>query len=417
MAVPKQKQSHARTSKRRAQHKISAPSLNACPQCHQPRRLTACARTAGPTRVARSWRCATRTITTTTTSSVREPVAVAVGANGADHGPGGGGRGAAPPAERGPPVLLFGPAAEIGEMPEGVEVIDAPVSIAKAQDPARAVRANPDASIVAAVSAVADGRAEALVSGGSTGTALAASLFRIKRGRGIHRPALAVLVPVPGTPFLLLDAGANVEVRPEHLVQFAHMGAAFMETAMGLPRPRVGLLSNGEEASKGPEDLVAAHTALSDAESGLNFVGNVEGFAIGTGEADVIVTDGFTGNVALKVMEGTSAVLLGAVREAATSSKRSTIGGLLLRPALRELRDQLDPQAVGGAVLLGLRKLVVVPHGSFEAAGITNAIDLAARGVREDVVGRTLETLAAAGALRRAPAEVSALASTVPDQP
>jgi glycerol-3-phosphate acyltransferase PlsX len=131
----------------------------------------------------------------------------------------------------------------------------------------------------------------------------------------------------------------------------------------------------------------------------------------------VIVTDGFTGNVALKVMEGTSSVLLGAVRDAATSSKRSTIGGLMLRPALRELRDQLDPQAVGGAVLLGLRKLVVVPHGSFEAAGITNAIRLAARGVREDVVGRTLETLAGAGALRRVPAEVSAVVSSVPDQP
>jgi phosphate acyltransferase len=347
-----------------------------------------------------------------------EPVTVAVDANGADHGPAEVARGAAAAtSEHDVRVLLFGPATQMGEMPDEVEVVDAPVSIAKAEDPARAVRANPDASIVAAVSAVGDGRADALVSGGSTGTALAASLFRIKRGRGIHRPALAVLVPVPGAPFLLLDAGANVEVRPEHLVQFAHMGAAFMETAMGVSRPRVALLSNGEEASKGPEDLVAAHSVLSDADSRLNFVGNVEGFAIGTGEADVIVTDGFTGNVALKVMEGTSAVLLGAVRDAATSSKRSTIGGLLLRPALRELRDQLDPQAVGGAVLLGLRKLVVVPHGSFEAAGITNAIGLAARGVREDVVGRTLETLAAAGALRRAPAEVSAVASSVPDQP
>src|SRR5215207_1068947 len=262
-----------------------------------------------------------------------DPVAVAVDANGADLGPAEVARGAAAAAERGVRVLLFGPAAQMGEMPEGVEVIDAPVSIAKAQDPVRAVRANPDASIVAAVSAVADGRAEALVSGGSTGTALAASLFRIKRGRGIHRPALAVLVPVPGAPFLLLDAGANVEVRPEHLVQFAHMGAAFMETAMGLPRPRVALLSNGEEASKGPEDLVAAHAVLSDSASRLNFVGNVEGFAIGTGEAAVI----------------------------------------------------------------------------------TNAIRLAARGVREDVVGRTLETLAGAGALRRVPAEVSAVVSSVPD--
>jgi glycerol-3-phosphate acyltransferase PlsX len=346
-----------------------------------------------------------------------DPVAVAVDANGADLGPAEVARGAAAAAERGVRVLLFGPAAQIGEAPDGVEVIDAPVSIAKATDAARAVRANPDASIVAAVNAVADGRADALVAGGSTGTALAAALFRIRRGKGIHRPALAVLVPVPGAPFLLLDAGANVEVRPEHLVQFAHMGAAFMEAAMGVSQPRVALLSNGEEPTKGPEDLVAAHAVLSEAESRLNFVGNVEGFAIGTGAADVIVTDGFTGNVVLKVMEGTSAVLLGAVREAATSSKRSQVGGMLLRPALRGLRDELDPQAVGGAVLLGLRKLVVVPHGSFEAGGIATAIGLAERGVREDVVGRTLERLAAAGALRRAPAEVSAAASSVPEQP
>jgi phosphate acyltransferase len=195
------------------------------------------------------------------------------------------------------------------------------------------------------------------------------------------------------------------------------MGAAFMESAMGVSQPRVALLSNGEEPSKGPEELVAAHAVLSAEDSRLNFVGNVEGFAIGTGEADVIVTDGFTGNVALKVMEGTSSVLLGAVRSAATSSTRSKAGGLLLRPALRGLRDELDPEAAGGAVLLGLRKLVVVPHGSFTAEGIATAIGLAERGVREDVVGRTLERLAAAGALRKAPAEVSAVGSSVPEQP
>src|SRR5215210_2232644 len=295
-----------------------------------------------------------------------DPVAVAVDANGADHGPAEVARGAAVAAEAGVRVLLFGPAAEIGEMPAGVEVIDAPVSIAKAGDPARAVRANPDASIVAAVSAVADGRADALVSGGSTGTALAASLFRIKRGRGIHRPALAILVPVPGAPFLLLDAGANVEVRPEHLVQFAHMGAAFMEAVAGVASPRVALLANGTEATKGTEVVVAAHGVLSGS-SGLNFVGNVEGFAIGTGAADVIVADGFTGNVALKVMEGSSAAMLSAVRAAAMSSLRSRVGGLLLRPALRELRSELDPEEAGGAVLLGLRRLGVVPHGSFSA--------------------------------------------------
>ena len=181
-----------------------------------------------------------------------------------------------------------------------------------------------------AVEAVASGRADALVSGGSTGAALAASLFRFKRARGVHRPALAIVVPVPGSPFLLLDAGANVAVRPEHLVQFAHMGAAFMEVVMGVQRPRVALLSNGEEPTRGPEDVVAAHAALSENPGAIDFVGNVEGFAIGKGVCDVLVADGYAGNVALKVMEGTSDVLLRSVRDAAMSSTRSKLGGLLL---------------------------------------------------------------------------------------
>jgi phosphate acyltransferase len=306
---------------------------------------------------------------------------------------------------------VFGPAGEIDSAP-GIEIVDARESIAKAADPARAVRSTPDASIVQAMRAVADGRAEAIVSGGSTGAALAAGLFHVKRARGVHRPALAVLVPVPGRPFLLLDCGANVEVRPEHLVQFAHMGAAFMEVVMGIERPRVALLSNGTEPSKGTEDVVAAHAALAGGQ--LAFAGNVEGFAVGTGEADVIVTDGFTGNVFLKVMEGTADTLLRAVRDAAMSSPRAKAGGLLLKPALGGLRAAIDPEAQGGAFLLGLRRLGVVPHGSFGANGIARAIELAARGARSDVVGRTHERLAAAGALRRA-AEPSAAPATVPD--
>jgi glycerol-3-phosphate acyltransferase PlsX len=344
-----------------------------------------------------------------------EPVTVAVDANGADKGPAEVARGAALAAAAGTRVLLFGPASEFGDTGAGVEVVDAPVSIAKDPDPARAVRRTPDASIVRAVEAVAEGRADALVSGGSTGAALAAALFRFKRARGVHRPALAIVVPVPKAPFLLLDAGANVEVRPEHLVQFAHMGAAFMEVVMGVERPRVALLSNGEEASKGPEAVVAAHATLREQPGDLNFVGNVEGFAIGTGAADVIVADGFAGNVALKVMEGSSSALLGAIRGAAMSSARAKLGGLLLRPALRGLRDELDPEEAGGAVLLGLRRLAVVPHGSFGARGFARAIEVAARGVRLDIAGRTHERLAAAGALRRA--EVSETAASVPEQP
>jgi glycerol-3-phosphate acyltransferase PlsX len=239
------------------------------------------------------------------------------------------------------------------------------------------------------------------VSGGSTGAALAASLFRIKRLKGVHRPALAMLMPVPGRPFLLLDAGANVDVRPEHLVQFAHMGAAFMRAVAGVERPRVALLANGTERGKGTEAVVAAHETRADGFEG--FAGNVEGFAIATGEVDVIVTDGFTGNVMLKTMEGTSKALLDAIRGAALSSARSKAGGLLLKPALGGLRASIDPEAQGGAVLLGLRRLVVVPHGSFGERGVATAVAVAARGVREDVVGRTHAALQAAGALRRAP--------------
>jgi glycerol-3-phosphate acyltransferase PlsX len=311
-------------------------------------------------------------------------------------------------------VLLFGPAAAVGATGPGVEVVDAPVSIAKAADPARAVRSTPQASIVLAVRAVAEGRADALVSGGSTGAALAAGLFELKRAHGIHRPALAVLVPAPRAPFLLLDAGANVEVRSEHLVQFAHMGAAFMEAVMGVDRPRVALLANGTEPSKGSEEVVAAHARLAG-QAGLRFVGNVEGFAVGTGAADVMVAGGFAGNVALKVMEGTSAALLGAIRDAARSSPRARLGGLLLRSALRGLRDLIDPQEQGGAFLLGLRGLAVVPHGSFGARGFQRAIELAARGVREDVAGRTHERLSVAGALRVAAAEASAPVASVPE--
>src|ERR671911_1808927 len=341
-----------------------------------------------------------------------ERVTVAVDANGADLGPSEVARGAALAAERGIDVILFGPAAELSGA--SVEVVEAPVSIAKAADPARAVRSTPEASIVQAIEAVAGGRAHALVSGGSTGAALAASLFRFKRARGVHRPALAIVVPVPKAPFLLLDAGANVEVRPEHLVQFAHMGAAFMEVVMGVERPRVALLSNGEEPSKGPEDVVAAHAALSENPGAIDFVGNVEGFAIGKGVCDVLVADGFAGNVALKVMEGTSDVLLRSVRDAAMASLRSKLGGMLLRPALRGLRDEIDPEAHGGALLLGLRHLGVVPHGSFGARGFASAIEVAARGVRDDVLGRTHERLAQAGALR--PGEPSAAAATGPHE-
>lgn len=333
-------------------------------------------------------------------------VTVAVDANGADLGPAEVAAGAAIAASQGVRVVLFGPAEAFGEVADGIEVVDAPVSIAKAPDPVRASRANPDASIVLATRAVAAGDADAFVSGGSTGPALAAGLFNIKRATGIHRPALAIPVPVPGDPVTIVDVGANVEVRPEHLVQFGFMGAALAQTVLGIERPRVGLLSIGEEDTKGTPLVVDAHAALRDrmAEGGtFDFIGNVEGNEVTNGRADVIVTDGFTGNVALKLMEGVSEKMLRAIRDVAGSSRRAKAGGLLLRPALLEFREVIDPESAGGAYLLGLRRLGVVPHGRFSRRGIAQAILLAARAVDGDVVGRTHAALDAAHALRVTP--------------
>jgi glycerol-3-phosphate acyltransferase PlsX len=335
------------------------------------------------------------------------PITVAVDANGADLGPAEVAAGAAIAAAKGTRVLLFGPAAEIGPVPDGVEVIDAPVSIAKAPDPANAVRSTPDASIVLAARAVAAGEADALVSGGSTGAALAAGLFNIKRARGIHRPALALPMPVPGAPVLLLDVGANVEVRPEHLVQFAYMGAAFAQSVMGVASPRVGLLSNGEEADRGTPDVIAAHRRLAES-AGITFVGNVEGTGVTEGVADVVVMDGFTGNVTLKLMEGVSNKLMRSIREVASQSPRGRIGGLLLRRPLHALRENIDPEVQGGAYMLGLRRVGVVAHGRFTRRGFARAIEVAERAVREDVVTRTLTALDAAGALRQSPSDTPA---------
>ena len=329
-------------------------------------------------------------------------ITVAVDAGGADLGPREVAAGAAVAANQGVGVLLFGPAEEIGEVGPGVELIDAPVSIAKAPDPAFAVRTTPEASIVQAARAVADGRAQALVSGGSTGSALAAALFNLRRDRGIYRPALALPLPIPGSsPVLLLDVGANVTCRPEHMVQFAHMGSAFAQVMLGIESPKVALLSNGEEPAKGTPDLVFVHEQLAGpAGAGLNFIGNIEGTQLPERAADVVVMDGFTGNVTLKLAEGISARTLRAVKEAALSSWRSRLGGLLLAPAVRKLRAEIDPEDQGGAYMLGLRQLGIVAHGRFSSRGFARAIEVAARGVQEDVIGRTRKALEHAGALR-----------------
>ncbi len=297
-------------------------------------------------------------------------------------------------------VRVFGPPGELGlHDVDGIEVVPTEEWIGNEEEPAAAVRSRPEASIVRAAHDVSEGRAAAMASVGSTGAAMAAATFGIRRLQGVQRPALAVLLPLPGKPVLFLDVGANVEVRAQHLIQFAFLGAAFSEAVLGVASPRVALLSVGEESGKGTPAVIEAHTMLA-AAPGIEFAGNVEGADLPAGAADVVVTDGFTGNIALKLMEGTAKVVTGAIRDAARSNPVAAAGGLLMRPALSGLRKEFDPDTTGGAVLLGLRSATVVGHGSSGPEGVANAVRLAARCVEQRAVERTAELLRAGHASR-----------------
>jgi phosphate acyltransferase len=230
---------------------------------------------------------------------------------------------------------------------------------------------------------------------------MAAATFGLRRLKGVQRPALAVQLPVPGKPVLFLDVGANVEVRAQHLVQFAFLGAAFSAAVLEVEDPAVGLLTVGEESGKGREEVVEAHRLLSEAP-GIRFAGNVEGRDLPAAKTDVVVTDGFTGNVSLKLLEGTAKTVAAAVGDAARSNPLAAAGGLLMKPALNGLRRELHPDTTGGAILLGLRGIAVVGHGSSGAEGIANAVRLAARCAEVDAVGRTAALLAEGGAGRGA---------------
>ncbi len=299
-------------------------------------------------------------------------------------------------------VRVFGPQRALGlDGVAGVEVIDTADRIGNGEDPVPAVRAKKEASVVLAAADVADGNSAAMVSCGSTGATMAAATFGLRRLKGVQRPALAVRLPVPGKPVLFLDVGANVEVRAQHLVQFAFLGAAFADAVLEVEDPTVGLLTVGEESGKGREEVVEAHRLLSRAP-GISFAGNVEGRDLPGAKTDVVVTDGFTGNVSLKLLEGTAKTVAGAVGDAARSNPVAAVGGLLLKPALNGLRRELHPDTTGGAILLGLRGIAVVGHGSSGAEGIANAIRLAARCAEVDAVGRTAALLAEGGAGRAA---------------
>jgi phosphate acyltransferase len=330
------------------------------------------------------------------------PVTVALDGFGAEQGFDVLAEGARIAAADGIRLRVFGPPDELGlDGVDGIETIPTAEWIGNVEDPVPAVRARAEASVVRAARDVAEGNSAAMVSPGSTGATMAAATFGLRRMRGVQRPALAVQLPVPGKPVLFLDVGANVEVRAQHLVQFAFLGAAFSEAVLGVERPRVGLLSVGEEAGKGREEAVAAHAMLAEA-MGIQFAGNVEGGDLPAGVADVVVTDGFTGNVSLKLMEGTARTVTAAIRARARSNPLAALGGLLMRPALGGLRRELHPDATGGAILLGLRSIAVVGHGSAGAGGIANAVRLAARCVEVDAVGRTAALLERGGATRGA---------------
>jgi glycerol-3-phosphate acyltransferase PlsX len=315
-------------------------------------------------------------------------IRVAVDAMGSDRGADEIVAGALAAASETVEPIIIGPS---GLDTQGLALLEAAQVIAMDEKPTESVRSKPDSSLVVACRAVAEGKADAVISAGNTGAMLAACLLELRRIPGVRRPAIAVTIPARRGPSVLLDSGANADARPEDLVQFAHMGAVFAEEILDVREPTIRLLSIGEEAEKGNQLTLEAHELLQ--ASDLNFIGNTEGRDLMAGAADVVVTDGFTGNVALKLLEGTITNVLAAFREEITASLRGRIGGLLIRPGARRLRERLDPDTYGGAYLLGLRGLAVIAHGNSSQRAIANAVRLAARGVEHDVVGRLAQRI------------------------
>ncbi len=324
---------------------------------------------------------------------------IAVDAMGGDNAPGAivaGARRAVD--ELGIPVVLVGRAAELGDT-GGLEVIEASEVIAMDADPGSSVRKMKDSSLVRAAEAVRDGKASAMVSAGNTGATMASALLRMGRIKGVQRPAIATPIPVPGadTPTVLLDAGANSECNAEWLVQFAQMGVVFAKQRFGIASPRVGLLSIGEEPTKGNPLVKETHKLLAEGawigETGARFIGNVEGRDIMTDDVDVVVTDGFTGNVALKTLEGSLKSVINSLLAAFDSSDEARAAATALWPSLMPLYDSLDPENTGGAMLLGVDGVCIISHGSSSDRAMVNAVRVAADMVNADVVGHIAATV------------------------
>jgi glycerol-3-phosphate acyltransferase PlsX len=309
---------------------------------------------------------------------------VAVDALGGDKAPAEIVEGAKQAVDAGIPVLLVGPAdlADRGDLPLHVatEFID------MHEDPASSVRNKKDSTLVVSADLVRDGIASAMISAGNTGATMASALLRMGRIKGVKRPAIATPIPVPGsTPTVMLDAGANAEVEAEWMTQFAVMGSVYANARYGIERPRVGLLSIGEEPGKG-DTLRKKSFELLSAMDNINFIGNVEGRDIMTPDVDVVVTDGFTGNVALKTLEGTMRMI---VKElfASIGQPQYKEHADALMPALLDLYSKFDPDSTGGAILLGVDGVCIISHGSSSARAMLNGIKVAKDMVDCDMVG------------------------------
>jgi glycerol-3-phosphate acyltransferase PlsX len=318
---------------------------------------------------------------------------IAVDAMGGDHAPGAIVAGARAAAAAGTPIVLVGPP-DLGQQVDigDLALITAGEVIEMNEDGGRAVRRKKDSTLVRAAEAVRDGHASAMISAGNTGATMASALLRMGRIPGVSRPAIATIIPVPGgRPTVLLDAGANAEVQPDWLVQFAHMGAIFSRHRFGLDTPKVGLLSIGEEPGKGDSLRKEAYELLTAAVSTANvsqfeFVGNVEGRDVMGDAADVIVTDGFTGNVVLKALEGSLRAIVRGLLDAFGSTPEYKQHADALMPAMLPLYTTLDPETYGGAMLLGVDGVCIISHGSSSDRAILNAVNVAREMVEGDVV-------------------------------
>jgi glycerol-3-phosphate acyltransferase PlsX len=323
---------------------------------------------------------------------------VAVDAMGGDDAPGPILAGAHRAAASGIPVVLVGPADLEGrQAPDGsvLDLIEASEVIGMHDDPAQGVRRKKDSTLVRAAEAVRDGKASAMISAGNTGATMAAALLRMGRISGVKRPAVATPIPVPGAkPTVLLDAGANSEVQAEWLVQFALMGSVYAHHRFGIDSPRVGLLSIGEEPGKG-DSLRKETYELLCAATHLNFIGNVEGRDVMSADLDVCVTDGFTGNVVLKSLEGGMRVIVNAILEAFAAEEHYKPHADALMPALLSLYQTLSPDTYGGAVLLGVDGVCIISHGSSGETAIANGIGVARDMVEHDMVGEIRAAIAA----------------------